>query len=371
MAVFDNLYQVGRNLVDLLVSRIDVSNAQVGPPLDLADSTAEAIRITLLWLTPQPGHRNDPREAGPGGPQRPPLSLSGYYLVSTYGSASDDTIQAYNILGQVLQVFHTLPVLELPDAAVPLMGDGRLAVVHMPTDAELMERVYSSLQLGLRPWAILEVSPIQLRHLGEALPEPPVVRPGGVQLAPVESAAPPAIERVTPATVHPGGTIRIDAVYHSPVSVAVGGVTLPAAAVSVAVAGGPVFASLAEVTPGAYDVTLTAGPLTSPACSLTVSDPAVAGVQAPSPGAHQISGGDLTLDGQHLATSDQVILWPDQGLATPSDVVTLQPVMAAAGQVTVPRATVQAARLRPALYRVTVRTGPHRYTPWVLLAVRP
>jgi len=369
MAVFNNLHQVGRNLVDLLLSRLAVTDVQVGPPPDTGVSATESIRITLLWLTPQPGHRNDPPEMGAAGQVRPPVTLSACYLISTYGSSGEDPIQAHNLLGQTLQVFHTVPVMELPDAIVPLTGEGRLAVVHVPTDADLMEKVYSSLQVGMRPWALVEVAPIQLRHLGANLPVHPVVRPGGVQLGPVEAMTPPSIERVTPSTARQNGVVRIDATYQGVPSVAVGGAPLPPAAVTVV--GDAIFVDLATVGPNSYDVTLSAGSLTSLSAYLTVASPPAASVDAPNPGFHSMGSGDLALTGQDLAAADRVILWPDEGLAAPSEVVTLSPVVAAATSVSVAQAVVQAASLRPAVYRVTAGVGPHTYTPWVLLEMRP
>lgn len=370
MAVFNNLHDVGQHLADVLTLQ-GLPAVQVGPAPEAAVSITESIRLTLLWLTPQPGHRNDPPAMGPDGVERAPVSLTTYFLVTTYGSNSDDDpIQAHNRLGQVLQIFHQAPVLEPPAPSA-----GELSVVHIPTDADLTEKVYSSLQVGLRPWAVLEVAPVQLRD--PELLDPtvhPVVRPGGLNLGPVEAIAPPTIRRITPATARQSALVRIDASYEGTPVVAVDGEPLPGAAVTVV--DDVIFANLATVAPGAHDVTLAIGsppppPLTSPAAYLTVADPPAASVNAPNPGFHSIASGDLTLFGQDLAAADRVILWPDEGLSAPSEVVTLTPVTAQPNQVDVAQALVDGAALRPTVYRVTVGVGPHTYTPWVLLEVRP
>ncbi len=365
MAVFNNLHDVGQHLADVL-TQAGLPGVQVGPPPESATSVTESIRLTLLWLTPQPGHRNDPPTMGPNGVERVPVSLSTYFLVTTYGSdASEDPIQAHNRLGQVLQIFHQSTVL-----APPGNNAGALSVVHMTTDVDLTEKVYSTLQVGLRPWAILEVAPVQLRD--PELLDPvvhPVVRPGGLAMGPVEAIAPPLIERITPETARQNGVIRIDAAYRGTPSVAVDGVALPGPAVSVV--DDVIFADLSTVTPNAYDVTLTDGFLTSSAAYLTVAEPPTASVNAPDPGVHSIASGDLTLTGQDLAAADRVFLWPDAGVAAPSEVVALTPVTALPNQVNVAQAVVAGASLRDTVYRVTVGVGPHTYTPWVLLEVRP
>ena len=183
MAVFNTLHDVGQDLVDLLVDRTGIADTLVGPPLDPPNGPVEAIRVTLLWVTPQPMHRNDlPMAADDGTREQPLASLTAFYMISTYGTAADtDPVQAHNLLGRVLQSFHSVPVLELPNPVAQL-GEGRLAVVHQSTTAELMEKVFTPLQMVHRPWAIFEVAPIQLLHQDPALPPEPVVHPGGLRL---------------------------------------------------------------------------------------------------------------------------------------------------------------------------------------------
>lgn len=377
--MFNNLHDVGQDLADLLIDSTGIVDTLVGPPLDPPNAVTESIRITLLWLTPQPTHRNDLPEANDDGTRRrPPVSLSAYYLISTYGTQPDtDPVQAHNLLGLVLQTFHSETVVTLP-GPVATLGEGRLAVIHQPTTAELMEKCFNPLQIVHRPWALFEVAPVQLRHLADQLPPEAVVHPGGIRLGPIEVTTPPVLERVTPNPVRPGGLVRLDTDSGiAPTHVTVGGVRVPAAALSIPVAGGPVFLDLGAppanaVGTGAHDVSLTAGGINSEPVPLTLSAPPVPSVHAPTPGFHSIAGGDLVLAGQDLGAALEAIVWPDGGVAAPSEVVTL----ALAGpplpnQVTVAQADLAAAGLRFTTYRLTVRVGPHLFTPWVLLEVRP
>ncbi len=378
MASFDNLHQVGQNLVDLLLDRINVTDTQVGPPLDDPTIGSEAIRVTLLWVTPQPMHRNDlPMLTATGARTQPPVSLSAFYAISTYGTGTDGVpSQAYNLLGQVLQTFHSQPVMELPNP-VTTFGDGRLATVHQTTTAELMEKVFTPFQTKHRPWALFEVAPIQLPHQNAALSALPVVKPGGVQLAPPDVAVLPSIEQLTPRAVHLGGRLRIDARYvGSPTHVTVAGQRISAADLIVPQAGGPIFVDLSlpsavGVTAGSHDVIVAAGNLISEPAPVEIVPPPTPGLDAPLPAVHSLASGDLVLSGQALSTTLELIIWPHTGPSASSEFVTLPLSNVTSTQVTVSAATLGAAGLRPTLYRIVARVAQHHYTPWVLLEIEP
>ncbi|MCU0309309.1 MAG: DUF4255 domain-containing protein [Thermoleophilia bacterium] len=377
MAVFNALHDVGQDLVDLLVDRTGIVDTLVGPPLDPPNGAVEAIRVTLLWVTPQPMHRNDLPRAGDDGTREQPLaSLTAFYMISTYGTAADtDPVQAHNILGRVLQTFHSVPVLELPNP-VTVLGEGRLSVVHQTTTAELLEKVFTPLQLTLRPWALFEVAPIQLLHQDPPLPAVPLVHPGGIHLSGVEVTAPPVLTRVTPDPATLGGTIRLDVEgIGAPGHVTLGGVRIPAANLTIPTPGGPIFVDLSlapanTVPAGTHDLTVSTGTVASEPVSLTLRLPPVPRLDAPVPGFHSIGGGPLVLTGQSLITTLDLVAWPDEGLAAPTDVISLATI-AAANQITVTQPVLGAANLRFTTYRLAARVGPHSFTPWVLLELRP
>jgi hypothetical protein len=383
MARFTNLSAVGQVLADVLSDRLGISDVRVGPPLDTPTGTGEAVRITLAWITPQPAHRNDPWVPNPDGTTSPPpLTLSGAYLITSYGTTDDDNAtQAHNLLGQALQFFHSFPELPLPFAlggGATTGGEGPLGVVHMPTGAELMEKVLSPLQIRHRPWALLDVAPIQLASLHAVSAEQPIVRPGGIHLGEIEATAPPAIRRIVPARIGPGGRIRIEAdSVGAPSAVRIGDVTFSPADFTVPVAGGPILLTLPTaganaIAPGRYTVTLRTGNLISDPAGLTVLPSAIPSVEAPADLTHPLTD-DLVLTGRALAATQAVVFWPDEGVTSPADVVTLSGagVTAAAASVTVSAARLQTAGLRPTGYRISARVSDHVFTPYVLMEFVP
>jgi hypothetical protein len=214
MAVFSNLHHVGEVIVEMIETNLAAAptgTIQVGPPLDTPTGAAEDIRVTLLWVTPQPTHRNDvwERKAG-GGLKPPPLTLSAFFMVSTYGSAAEDPVRAHELLGNIMQIFHTEPELTLPLAGLPGKGEGRLSIVQVPTAADLMEKVYAPLQAKHRAWVLFEAGPIQLpMNVSDTAPGP-VVAPGGIHFEGVEVLTRPRIVRVTPSRQAQGGRVRVD-----------------------------------------------------------------------------------------------------------------------------------------------------------------
>ena len=382
MAIFGNLHDAGQVMVDLIAERTGVTDVLVGPPIDPPTSPAEAIRVTLMWVTPQPSHRNDPAELdGFGNLTPPPVTVSAFFMVTTYGTATDtDPIQAYNLLGQVLQSFHTDPVLELPltFAGVVPLGTGRLSIVQVPTAADLMEKMFSPLQITHRPWALFEVGPLQLVSLAEAGAEPPIVHPGGVRMGEVEAIGQPIIERITPETVAVGGRIRLDArTTGAPVRVSIGDVRVEAADLVIPVAEGPIFVNLPvppgdEVVAGSYDVTLTVGRLISEVAYLTVTAAGTASLNAPLPAVHSLAVGNLQLTGAGLATTSEIYFWPDAGLQAPDEVIAIAPSVAPLdGLVVIAAADLIAQSVPFTHLRVSARVAPHRFTPPVVLELAP
>lgn len=371
MGRFQNLSQVGLVLADVIEAAVTAgTEIRINVPIDDPASAPPAIRITLLWTTPQPMHRSDPPERNPDGTMAPPPpTLSAWYVISTYGAtAEENATGAHNLLGQIIRAFHVRPSLELP---LDGMGEGQIHVVQVPVDAELTEKIWTPLQVRLRPWALFDVAPIQLLRTEGPGPKQPIVHPGGVRLGPIDVAAPPRIARITPTTIGRGGRIRLDATYTgTPSIVSVGGTRIVPPDIAAMEDGGPVLVTLpAGVVEDAYDVRLIgAGSVPSNPETLTVVEVTLPSVDAPDALRHSRTN-NLVLTGRALgAGAVNVVFWPESGISAPPDVITLAG-NAAANVITIPAANL--APLRNTVYRLSLQHSAHGFTPYVSLEIIP
>lgn len=384
-ALFTDLHDVAQVLSEHIREEVGIADVQPGLPRDVAATTEPAARITLLYTTPQPAHRNDPFEPQPDGSNRfPPLALSCFFLVTTSGADADDPIAAQHALGRIMTLYHDNPTLRLPltdnpgvdpDAFTEL-GEGEISVVQVPMMLDQIDKIWTSLDVQLQPWALFEVAPVQLVTQREDTPPAAVVRPGGIGLD-VRAAARPLIVRVTPEVVRQGGRVRIDAFQPGePEAAGVDGVVVPIGDASLVVGpgGSPLLLTLDDggleaLGPGAHPLTIRAAGLVSRRGVLRVGEATAPAVDAPSVLQHDPSD-DLVLTGANLADAEEAILWPDVGVTAPPDVHSLPVEDVAAGSVTVPSAgglaDLPAAR---GPWRLTIRVGDHVYTPHVLLVL--
>jgi Pvc16 N-terminal domain len=386
-AVFTDLHEVAQVLSEHIREEVGIADVQPGVPRDVAATTEAAARITLLYTTPQMQHRNDPLERQPDGTHRhPPLALSCFYLVTTSGADGDDPIAAHHALGRIMTLYHDNPSLQLPLSDSPgagagaftELGEGALAIVQVPMMLDQIDKIWTSLDVRLQPWALFEVSPVQLVSQLEDAPSAPGVRPGGIGLE-VRAGTRPLIVRVTPEAVRQGGRVRIDAVLQATFeAVDVDGVEVPAgdASVLVAAAGSPLLLTLDDgglelIRHGTQPLTVRASGLVSRRGVLRVADPATPVVDAPAALVHDPST-DLVLTGANLDEAQEALLWPDVGVTSPTDVHILPVTNASADSVTVPSAgglaTVPPAR---GPWRLTIRVGQHVSTPYVVLELAP
>ncbi len=388
MATFTNLHHVGEVLVQTIRDRLPAPVAgsiQCGPPPAKIDGTTEEIRVTLLWTTPQPNHRNDRWERNPDGSSKPPpLTVSAFYMISTLGSSQNDPIRAHELLGNILQIFHSVPELELPLVPLPAAGKGSLAVVQVPTVVDMLEKIFVSLQVPLRPWALFEVGPIQLPHQAAPSSPAPVVRPGGIHLGDIEVLARPQLLRVTPAQQAQGGRVRIDVeLIGRPLdAVLVDGVSIPVAALTELVAGTSYLLALPNadpdvIAPGNRWVRLEVGDeLSNPPrqfserAALRVIDPTTPTLDAPSFASHSLAA-VLTLHGRSLAATTELVFWPDRELSVPSEIKSLLAPAADATTIQATPAKLAAAGLAPGNWRVSARIGTQVYTPYVVVEMIP
>ena len=382
MADFNDLHDVAQVLTEHIREEVGIVDVQPGVPRDAAATTEAGARITLLYTTPQPSHRNDPPESQPGGAVRfPPLALSCFFLVTTSGVDADDPIAAHHALGRIMTLYHDRPALRLPlsdNPGVPPdafseLGEGEIAVVQVPMVLDQIDKIWTSLDVQLQPWALFEVSPVQLVSQRDDTGPAPVVRPGGVGLD-VRAASRPVILRVTPDAVRQGGRARVDTIPGTIESLAVGGVEVPAGDGSLVVGPGgtPLLLTLDDggleaLAPGAQPLAVRASGLVSRRSVLRIAPAATPVIDAPAALTHD-PGDDLVLTGANLADAQEAVLWPDVGVVAPTDVHSLPVTAVAGGTVTVPTAgglaTVPETR---GPWRLTIRVGDHVYTPYVLL----
>ncbi|MBD9526964.1 Pvc16 family protein [Paracoccus sp. PAR01] len=384
MARFTNLHDAGRALAAHLRARIAPALADItaAPPIENPTTQGEAIRISLLWVTPQPTHRNDPWYLAEDGQRRaPPLSLSAYFVVTAYGnSPAGEPVQAINRLGQALQVIETAPDIALPIPAAPnidpVPGSGRMNVTLVPVAADLMEKIFTPLQMRHRPWALVELGPVQLERLHAPLPAPDLVAPGGVRLAGPAPLARPAITALHPAPLGAGRRLRLDSAQAANATA----LRIGAEVLVFADAPGPgqiarpdslgrIFATYpAAGATGAVDVALIGPDGASDPHPVSITA-GLAALDAPTD--PLATGADLVLTGAALAATQRVFLWPARGIRSPLEVIDLPPTAAVAGQVTLARALLDAAGLRAIPHLVALRISQNRFTPAVLLEVAP
>jgi len=386
VAVFDNLHHVSEVIAQVIgdhVGATPTGGIRSGAPLEDPDSAVEQVRITLLWVTPQPTHRNDPWERNAsGGHGPPPLTVSGFYMISTYGlDANEEPVRAHELLGNVMQAFHTAPELSLPLASLPDRGEGRLTLVQVPTAADLMEKVYSPLQRRHRSWVLYEVGPIQVVMRADATEPSPVVRPGGLRLADIAVARPPVVTRVTPERQAEGGRIRVDVGLHGEAltGLRIGRVAVPPG-LATFLDEGAFTVDLPDVPPqdigpGASDVRVQTGDGTTTPVLLSepgrfaVLPAATSTLDAPTAAVHDVSSA-LDLTGRGLDGATEVVLWPDGGVASPAAIRSLPPSSVTATSLSVTAAALQGALLGDFGYRLAVRVGDV-FTPYVIVRFAP
>lgn len=382
-ALFNDLHAVAQVLAEHIADGVGIVDVQPGTPRDVTASTDAGARITLLYTTPQPGHRNDSLGREPGGARRfPPLSLSCFFLITTSGADNEDPIAAHNALGQIMTLYQDEAVLQLPLSDRPgtppgtfsELGEGELEVVQVPMVLDQIDKIWTSLDVQLQPWALFEVAPVQLVSQRADLLPAPLVRPGGLGLE-VRAGARPLIQRVAPEAVRARGRVRIDAIVQGETeAVAVDKVTVVNGDPSLTVGPGgvPLLLTLDDggleaLGPGRHQLTVRARGLVSRSGAVRIVAAAEPAVDAPAALVHDPAT-DLVLTGANLTDAQAALLWPDAGVGAPNDVHTLPVSGVHPGSVTLPSAgglaTLPAVR---GPWRLSVCVGSQVFTPYVVL----
>jgi hypothetical protein len=386
-ALFNDLHDVAQVLSEHIREETGIQDVQAGQPRDVDATTEPAARITLLYTTPQPGHRNDPLEPASGGGMRPPpLSLSCFYLVTTSGSDTEDPIGAHHALGRVMGLYHDVPTLHLPLSANPGsppgvftdLGSGELSVTQVPMALDQIDHVWMPLTDKLQPWVLFEVAPVQLISNLPDTAAPPVVRPGGIVLEQPIGLR-PAVLDTSPQPARPDGRLRlevaaaqeVDGVWVDELRIAPGDAALTVAASASGTTTVLVDLSksgLSVLTAGAHSLTVSAGGLASRTTTVQLLD-GLAVLDAPAEAAHDPSA-DLVLTGSGLGAVQEVVTWPARGIGAPSDVRSLPFASGGAGKITV-RSAGGLAGLPAAItsWRLAAQLPGPGYTPYVALEV--
>lgn len=371
MGRFQNLSQVGQVLTDVITAAVPAgTDVVLNVPPENPEAAQAGVRVTLLWTTPQPGHRSDGPQRNPDGTLAlPPATVSAWYLISTYGQTPENNaIGAHDLLGEIVRTFHARTTLALP---INGNGEGTMDVVQITVDHEMCEKVWVPLQARLRPWAVFDVGPIQLLRRENDVAFQPVVRPGGVNLAGVDVVGQARIERIVPSTIGVGGRVRIDGSYTgTPTRVTIGDVRLEPPDIAPMAPDGPVLVTLTNaVGEGEYTVTLRGtGAAVSEPEVIAVVETTIPSVDAPDVLRHSRASA-LVLEGRALGVgATEVFFWPDTGINSPSDVII---VTGAAAVTTVTIAPAALAALPPRVYRVSLHRPPHTFTAYVVLEIGP
>ena len=386
-ALFTDLHEVAQVLSEHIREETGLQDVQPGAPREVTATTEPAARLTLLYATPQAGHRNDPAEPVSGGRRPPPLSLTCFYLVTTSGADAEDPVGSHHALGQIMALYHDHPALRLPlsenpgspPGAFSELGDGELGVSLVPMTLDQIDKVWTSLSEQLQPWALFDVGPVQLvsRQPDDAPAEQ--VRPGGLSLE-VSAGQRPALLRTAPQPARPGGRVRFDVATSAPPErMWVAGRSIPAGGPALGVHPGPGVdpavatavldlsqGDLSSIREGRHAVTVSAGGLTARTATLQVADLGVA-LDAPAAVAHDATT-PLELTGAGLDAVQEVLAWPDRGVAAPSDVRSLSFVAGGPGALTVPVAG-GLDQLAGGIsgWRLAGRLPGPEYTPFVVL----
>ncbi|WP_437733108.1 Pvc16 family protein [Sorangium sp. So ce1335] len=373
MATFTNLYDATEVIKHVLETRIvpAPSTVIVGPPPDGAVTTEE-LRVSLLWINEQATHRNDGYAKNPDGTASPPpATLSLFVLITGYGAdLAQNAVGAHRLIGDVLRVFHAAPIVELPIPALPSnSGRGKMSLALVPITPDIMEKLFSPLQIKHRPFLLYEVGPVQLVSKLAATPVSPVVAPGGIILTGPSTATPPIVERLVPRTLAEGGYLRVDGAFASPIDTLwIGARKFAAGSFDVLDAGRAVGLTLPTagpnaIAPGAHRVSVMSGKLGSepselrvvPAGTWSINGPKVLSVPR---------GTALTLEGQGLAAATLVYVWPEGGIHAPDDVHKVSPTVTPVSVEFVVPSVV------PGQYRIAVEltlgpSVPLQFTPFV------
>ncbi|MBK8258024.1 MAG: DUF4255 domain-containing protein [Polyangiaceae bacterium] len=376
MATFTNLYHASDILRFVLANKVapaPVNGVLANIPPE-AIGNKEEIRVSLLWVNEHADHKNDGYVRNPDGTTTPPpTTLSLFYLVTTYGDGpSQNADGAHRLLGEVIRVFSAEPTLTLPLLGGPAgnSGQGKLNITLVPTSPEVMEKVFSPLQIRHRPFALFEVWPVQLKSLLPVGPAGAMVAPGGVTLEGPTATPPPTLSAAVPTMAAEQSFVRLEGNFPEPVTSIRVGSQVIGAFTTLDAEHSLRFQLPVAVKPGVARVTVYANKQASQPIELLVQPSGTWSLQAHSSLKHSAAAA-LVLLGQGLTSADRLYFWPASGIFDPSDVHWFAKTGSNATSI-----SIAATGLRPGIYRVSARIDlgvgkPKQFTPFILLEIIP
>ena len=161
---------VTTTLRSLLIGRLGAVSV-TARPLDKARSATNSNQVNLfLYQTMADGalvNMPMPRQGSPGESGLPPLPLTLFYLISSYGQ-NDDDIQGHRLLGQAMSVFHDHPLLgaaEIRDACAADLPESdlhnqieRIRITREPMTLDEMSKLWMTFKSEYRISAAYQVS---------------------------------------------------------------------------------------------------------------------------------------------------------------------------------------------------------------------
>ncbi len=150
------------------------------------------------------------------------------------------------------------------------------------------------------------------------------------------------------------------------IAVAVGSPSLTVADVTSPMLLGLAAGGLEDLGAGSHQVTVQASGMVSRRAVLRIADDEAAVVDAPPAFTHDPAT-DLVLTGANLAAAQDCVVWPDEGLAAPTEVRTLSVSAVGATGVTVLAAQLATLPGGRRTWRLSIRVGAQLYTPYVLV----
>jgi hypothetical protein len=182
MSGFGVVHEVGRALKAVLVERFHADAAasellrnsagddgiSLAPP-EIQNGVAQSSLSLWLYLVSEQEHtKNRPPTVLPDGRKiSAPLALSLYYLVTPGApaapSAGDRPRWVQAILGKVLQVFHTVPIIALVDPEAELAEELHVALCRLTL--EELTRIWDALGQPYQLSVCYRVNVARVRHL--------------------------------------------------------------------------------------------------------------------------------------------------------------------------------------------------------------
>lgn len=161
---------VTTTLRSLLIGRLGTVSVTARPP-DKARNGGNSSQVNLFLYQTMANaalvNTPVPRQGSPGESGQPPLPLTLYYLVSSYGQ-NDDDIEGHRLLGQAMSVFHDHPLLgtaEIRDACAADLPESdlhnqieRIRITREPMTLDEMSKLWMTFKSEYRISAAYQVS---------------------------------------------------------------------------------------------------------------------------------------------------------------------------------------------------------------------